>query len=135
MNRPVKAIKDGMPALALVFALPLLFCHVEEKKMKMHKKIGAMKQEIEKYIRIGSSIENAKQIMERNGFKCRFVERGSFAEMGDDERFVRRHDNADFLHCDKEKGGFICSRRWQVAIVHKDGIVSDIFVSISQTCP
>ena len=34
-------LKDGMPTLALIFALPLLFSHVEEKKMKLHKKNAA----------------------------------------------------------------------------------------------
>jgi len=122
-------------AYTLLFAIPLVSPPSGEKKMKMLKKVEAMKEEIEKQIWVGSSIQSAKKTMERNGFKCIFIERGSFAEMADEERFVRRHDNADFLYCDKEKGGFICSRRWQVAIVHHDGIVSDIFVSISQTCP
>lgn len=94
-----------------------------------------MKQEIQKHIAIGSEIEDAKRIMERNGFDCSFVEQGGFEEMGDDNRHVRSHDNVDFLHCDKEKGGFICTRRWQVSIVHKKGIVSGIFVAISETCP
>ena len=94
-----------------------------------------MKQEIQEHIAIGSEIEDAKRIMERNGFDCSFVEQGGFEEMGDDNRHVRSHDNVDFLHCDKEKGGFICTRRRQVSIVHKKGIVSGIFVAISETCP
>ncbi|MFY9571093.1 MAG: hypothetical protein WAV20_06840 [Blastocatellia bacterium] len=127
--------KRGLVLLALLFAASVLMCQAEEKKMKMHKNVKVMKQEIENQIPIGSSIKDAKRIMEANAFKCKLEERGSFAEMGDDERFVRRHDNADFLYCDKEKRGFICSRRWQVAIVHKDTVVSGIFVSISQNCP
>lgn len=127
-------LKDGIPALALMFALPLLFSHVEEKKMKLHKKNAAMKQEIQKHIAIGSGIEDAKRIMERNGFECSFVEEGGFEEV-EDGRHSRSHDNVDYLYCNKEKGGFICSRRWQIAIVHKNRIVSDILVSIGETCP
>ena len=135
MTRSLDQKKRGLGLLAFVFAASVLMCQAGEKKMTMHKNAKAMKQEIAKQIPIGSNIKDAKRIMEANGFKCKLEEQGSFAEMGKDERFVRRHDNVDFLYCDKEKGGFICSRRWQIAIVHKDDIVSDIFVSISQTCP
>ena len=96
-------------------------------------RISPMKQELKKFIATGGAIEDAKRIMEANGFTCVMNERSDFAEMEEDE-FLATHHDLDYLYCDKERGGFFCDRRWQVAIVHKNGVVSDILVSIGLTC-
>ena len=45
----------------------------------------------------------------------------------------------DFLYCDKEKAAFPyilgVTRRWQIAIVHKNGVVTEVRVAISLTGP
>jgi hypothetical protein len=133
MTRTMCPIKRGTLLLTIFFAFSLIICQAEQK-IKMRKKQQAMKQEVAKYIPIGSSIEDAQRILEANGFKCMLREQRSFAEMNYGE-LVERQENMDFLWCDKEKGSWLfCDRRWQVAIVHKNGIVSDIFVSIGLIC-
>lgn len=124
----------GIILLVLFLAVSLVVCHAAQKRMKMHNNEKAMKQEIAKQISIGSTIEDARRIMEANGFKCELMERASFADKDHDGRIVSRR-NLDFLWCDKEKGTwFFCDRRWQVVIVHERGIVNEIVVAISQTC-
>lgn len=101
--------------------------------MKMHKNEKAMKQEIAKQIPIGSTIEDARRIMEANGFKCEMRERESLADKDQDGRIVT-HRYLDFLSCGKEKPTWwLTERRWQVLLVHEGGIVSEIVVAISLT--
>jgi hypothetical protein len=121
--------------LILLVISPALFSLPVQKQLKMHKNPNAMKQEIAKQIPIGSSIKDAQRVMEANGFKCELMERSAYTEKQDDES-VELHENVDFLWCDKEtRAWLLCLRRWQVAIVHKDGIVSYISVAISLACP
>ncbi len=70
-------------------------------------------QEILKRIPIGSSIIEAKEIMERNGFQCTMEQEGK-----------------TFLYCDKEKFALpLMRKRWQVSIVHRNNKVSKVHVS------
>jgi hypothetical protein len=119
-----------------VFDLSPLFSSVSQKniKIKLDNRIASLKQEIKKHIPTGTTIEDARRIMEANGFKCQLMERSFFAEREEDDHPLPVHSDIDFLYCDKEKGGLFCDRRWQVAIVHEHGIVSDVFVSIGRIC-
>ena len=102
----------------------------------MNKKLASMKKEIQKHIAFGSELEEARQIMEANGFKCQLMERSSFAEREEDDHPLPIHLDIDFLYCDKERAsGLFCTRRWQIAIVQKNMRVSDVFVAITRTCP
>src|SRR5262245_45467332 len=129
MNRTMNHIKKQIFLFIMLLLVSCSACRSDENKIKMYKNPEDMKQEILKHIPIGSSIKDAQRVMEANGFKCE-MSYGSFVEMYEGERFPRaKHDNTPHLYCDKEVNSEIFSlRRWQIAIVHKDGVVSDVFM-------
>lgn len=76
--------------------------------------------EILKFIPLDTGILDARRIMESNKFECYFMADESFL----DER------NLNFLFCDLRRSeGLLIARRWQIAIVHKDSVVTDVLVS------
>ena len=78
--------------------------------------------------------EEAQKVMEANGFTCKKKERASFSEQ-DNNAKLTLHENIDYLYCDKELSDSpYCVRRWQVAIIHNDGVVSGILVSTGLIC-
>jgi hypothetical protein len=93
-----------------------------------------MKQEIQKIIQVGSDIEDAKKLMEANEFSCKLKQDSSFMEWSEKDDKVL-HNNLDYLYCDKELPiNQYCAQRWQIAIVHQNGKVSNVFVSIGRIC-
>lgn len=110
-------------------------------KLRMRSNPKAMKEEILKKVPIGSRIEDAKRIMEENGFGCELEHNQLFSVQLDNppENDPHRsivHERADFLACDKSKLTFPpVTQEWSVIIVHKDGIVSDVVVNIGLTGP
>lgn len=120
-----------------IFVLAAFFVssHAETKKIKMHSNVKAMKEEVLKRVPIGSSIEYAKDVMEKNGFKCKMMWNESFADHDDKGNNITRK-GMDFLYCDKEKMVFpLILRRWQIVIIHQKGIVSEVVPAISVTGP
>ncbi|MDY6785132.1 MAG: hypothetical protein SW833_21745 [Cyanobacteriota bacterium] len=98
-----------------------------------------MEQEIQRFIPLGSSVTEAREIMESNGFECDYIEdrrftreRGSPDSPGTGRTII--YESIDYLYCDISKG-FIVSRRWQVAIIHEDRQVTLIAVSTGLTGP
>jgi hypothetical protein len=114
----------------------------KQKKIKMHKNPKAMKQEIAKLIAIGSSIAEAQRIMEANKFGCE-LRKGGGITTGTEDKPDREYKNIDFLYCGTIRhalAGFLdprrltCMRMWNLAIVEKDGVVSDILVYVGWYC-
>jgi hypothetical protein len=69
---------------------------------------------------VGTSVDDAQRFMEAEGFKCSRTQNGAFGD---------RH-GIDYLYCDRMDGGnSLVSRRWQVAIVHRDGMVIEVLAS------
>jgi hypothetical protein len=120
----------------LILAMPLFTPFGEPKKLKLHNNLKEMKEEVLKRIPIGIPIEQAREIMVKSGFKCEMLLNKSFAEMDYDEHQTTR-EGIDFLYCDKEKAAFPygCDRRWQIAIVHKNAVVTEQLISIGLICP
>ncbi|MEZ0273052.1 hypothetical protein [Methylobacillus sp. MM3] len=74
---------------------------------------------------LGSDARQAKPILEEKGFKCHWVPNSTFSGI------KGRHD---FLYCDLEKlVGVLVSRRWQLALIHKDFVVTNAKFGISLT--
>ncbi len=126
---PIKTV------MVLVLAMPLLGSAAELKKVTLHNNVKRMKAEVLKRIPVGSSIEHAKAVMEKSGFICEMRWNEFFAEY--DEQGIQTTRKGDFLYCDKEKATFpwICTTRWQIAIVHKNRVVTEALVSIGEICP
>ncbi|MEQ9549235.1 MAG: hypothetical protein RIM23_06420 [Coleofasciculus sp. G3-WIS-01] len=113
--------------------LKRLNIYSEQKKMNFHEDPDLMEEEILYQIPIGSPIDEAKVIMEQNGFKCEYVQNGTYSEVRASQNAPGRirqtkHENVDFIYCDINQG-FIVSRRWQAAIEYKDGCVTKVSVS------
>ncbi len=87
-------------AILIVFiAVTLTFGQSPTQKIKIHKNAAAMKQELEKQIPIGSSLNAAQQLLQANGFTCSMKQQKSFIELTEDKN-VLEHANLDFLQCD-----------------------------------
>jgi hypothetical protein len=129
----------------LILAMPLFSPFAEPKKVKLYNSETKMKAEVLKRIPIGSSIERAQIVMQKSGFECEIIWNRSFGdydEQGNPTPPPRalpqiEGKRVDFLYCDKEKAAFpyIFTRRWQIAIVHKNGAVTEVRVAISLTGP
>ncbi len=114
----------------LIFATLLITSSLiaNNTKINLHAKPDELKRSILNVIKIGSDINKAKKIMESNGFNCSFKKNSTFS----DGKNLYRH--IDFLYCDIEKG-FLVSRRWQTAVLHKNNIVENVVVSTGLTGP
>src|SRR5713101_3012007 len=75
-------------------------------------------------IPVGTSLADAERFMQSEGFKCSQTTNGEF--LG--------HRGLDYLYCDRSDGGIV-QRRWQVAIVHGDGKVSEVLASTGLVGP
>lgn len=74
---------------------------------------------------VGSDARKAKPDLESKGFKCHWVPNSGFAGV---------EGKNDFLYCDQTLTiGFMMTRRWQLAIVHKNFLVTNAGVGISLT--
>ena len=113
-----------------------------KEEIRMFGDIKSMKAEVLKHVPIGTSIHDAKQVMEENGFRCTMYNNAIFTEKGDEPKNDPEgkkdilHYNADFLSCRKEGTPFqYVYREWAVTIVHKNDVVSDIFANTWVTGP
>jgi hypothetical protein len=90
-----------------------------------------MQHELIKRIPIGSRITDARTLLVANGFNCTLKEQKNFFEMKKDKSIVE-HDPIDFLFCEKYENVLISTYLLQVAVVHQQGIVSDILNSVAK---
>lgn len=110
-------------------------------KIRMYSDPKAMKKEILKNVPLGSRIEDAKRKMEKSGFGCTMMHNEEFSVQKDnppedDPHMSTLHGKADFLLCEKQKQTWpMVSQEWSIIIVHKDGIVSEVFVNVGITGP
>lgn len=122
--------------LIIITMASFAFGQATATKMHMHKHVNAMKREIAKQIPIGSSIKDAQRIMEANEFGCAQKEHAQFIVTDGNQPEVE-YNALDFLYCKKEKPVWyelLHSHVWEVAIVSKDGVVTDILVSFWRNC-
>ncbi|HLP88451.1 MAG TPA: hypothetical protein VK184_07655 [Nostocaceae cyanobacterium] len=124
--------------ITIVAILPIGIGLASTPKFKFYKDPDIMEQEISRFIPTGTSIVEAKKIMERNRFKCEYSEKDTFArtrEVPDtsvpEAIFFR---NVDFLLCNHSKG-FIVTQDWIVGIFHENGLVTNVAVNYGLTGP
>ena len=67
---------------------------------------------------VGASVEDAQRFMEREGFTCSATVNGNWGDC----------KGMDYLYCDRTEGGLV-SRRWQVAVVHANGKVTEVLAN------
>lgn len=121
--------------IALIVALIIYLGQIG--KIKMRDDPQAMKLEVLKKAPIGSSIQDARKVMEENGFTVTPHHNDAFAEYQDgDPQKPIIHEGEDFLMCYKARTPFLfVTREWRIVIVHKGDVVSDISVGIGLTGP
>lgn len=72
---------------------------------------------VEREIVIGSSIESAKDRLKAVGLECKSVARGWTNNV---------HDTTEFIFCSRNSDEWPVFRRWQVALLPRDGKVAEI---------
>ena len=115
----------SLTILGLLLTIPTSGCWALGNRFEFHDNPDLMEEEISQFIPVGSSIDRAKRIMESNGFKCEYVENGTFVKERDDPNFpggkYTTYRRVDHLSCDRSKMvAVLRERRWQVAIVHDE---------------
>jgi hypothetical protein len=110
----------------VVLAALLTGCrdHNIESKMHMYEDTAAMKQEILKFVPMGTKLDVAQKTMEQEGFRCEFMKNKTYVT-----DHGRESTPTNFLWCDKRSGGGVVTRRWQVVMEDKDGTISTASVS------
>ncbi len=73
---------------------------------------------------IGTPVDEARRFMEREGFQCRRKANAEFLDRG----------GLDYLYCNRYEGGIV-KRRWQVAVVHREGKVVEVLASTGLVGP
>src|SRR6266567_614408 len=109
-----------MKTLALALVLVVTGCARNER---LQEQPAAATSQIRGWIPGGTSLPDARRIMEQHHFTCSMMTNSSFGDL----------KAADFLYCDRRDPDSritpIVIRRWQVALVLSDGRVSDVRVS------
>jgi hypothetical protein len=84
-------------------------------------------QELLKIAPVGSDARNALPILEGKGFRCQWLQQ---------EQFKGIEGKHDYLYCDLGRmAGFLVERRWQLALIHKNFVVTDAKFGIGLTGP
>ena len=136
----MKVFVISIVAITLFFVSFAAVAQITTNKIKFYDDSDLMEQEILRFIPIGSSIEQAKKIMEQNRFKCEYMENSTFSRVRYDENAPGRirqtvYPNVDFLYCDISKGFLIVERRWQSCIAYEDKKVTMVSVFTGLTGP
>ena len=127
----VTLIGKRMKALALLFAVfALSACEPTSRSeppaphVSLADEPEAAKRQIEQFVPPGTPQTAAEDILKKKGFSVSVMHGAIGAE-----------HFADYLYCDYRDGGSPVSRRWQAALVLKDGRVVDYRVTTGLTGP
>jgi hypothetical protein len=99
-----------------------------------------LEQRVMRVVSIGTPLAQAKQIMERNGFRCEYETHATFVRDADQGRNGARGEtvlsDAEFLLCRKRRApSLIVSHDWTCALEHKEGYVTRVFARTWLTGP
>jgi hypothetical protein len=104
-----------MRICTVILLVALCGCSRAERLSEQPSKAAS---QIESWVPLGTSLSDARQIMQQHRFTCSVVTNGSFEELR----------GADYLYCDYSASGTV-RRRWQAALVLVEGKVSAIRVT------
>ena len=83
---------------------------------------------IRKAVPPDTPLKNAWEFMQREGFTCSEMFNESFGD-------AQAESGIDFLYCWRRDGRSLVKRRAQVAIVHRDGKVTNVLASTNTEGP
>ncbi|MBX3721957.1 MAG: hypothetical protein KF713_08965 [Turneriella sp.] len=110
----------------------------DEKKMAFRPGAKPMRNEIRRFIKVGTPIAAAEKIMTENGFSCRLKKNDDFLatdEGSTDSKFIQRKN---FLYCERTEEGYVTmspSRRWKAALLNENEKVANVLVSFETIQP
>ncbi|MBN8939633.1 MAG: hypothetical protein J0H01_09090 [Rhizobiales bacterium] len=133
----VMAALAGAPFIAmLVAACFAWYNHSAMPNSALMKGTGAATRlAILQRIPIGSVLADAASVMHAQDFKCHPKKNSGFTERPDGGQRQISHPPTDFLYCDSGHWGFVISKRWQVIITERNGLVTEVFASVGLTGP
>jgi hypothetical protein len=88
-----------------------------------------MQQALSTEIPAGTPVKDAEARLRRRGFRVSPMTDASFVGQG------RLREHVDYLYGDMSEGIGLVSRRWQVAVVHQQGAVTEVAVSTGLVGP
>jgi hypothetical protein len=88
-----------------------------------------MKQALSAEIPVGTSVTDAEARLRTRGFRISRMTNASFSDQG------RVREHLDYVYGDMSEGVGLVSRRWQVAVVHQHGAVTEVSVSTGLVGP
>lgn len=92
-----------------------------------------VKQQLLKITPLGSSIQQAQAALQKIGFQCSTVSGGDFTHIDSETGIITKHPNINFLECYKKQPHFLQTRWWDVAVIDRQGCVSDILVNSGES--
>lgn len=102
------------------------------EKIWLYKNPDVMEKEILHRLPVGSSVDKAKAIMKRNGFKCEDIQNGVYYRYRDikiDYSKGTKHSHVNFLDCEINKSSLINTQYWWTKIEYKNESVTRVSVS------
>lgn len=119
-----------MSKIISLLTILILSCNqVSAQKIQLYSDTVAMRNEIIKHIPIGTDTLLAKAIMSKSRFKCQSYKKSTFASG------KTYFTDLDYLYCTRSRTKKMISEQWQIALVHKNGIITAVIVSFGLTGP
>jgi hypothetical protein len=107
--------------------------HSSKTVLRLDSDTGKMRSQLLALIPAGSDAGRAGSLLADSGFKVSWLTNTSFAEEKAGGKIsLHRHEAYIYADLERAKELFI-SERWQIAVVHRQGKVRDIFVSYGLT--
>ncbi len=133
-NLKVITLSLTITPLVLLFAqctignpLPLL----AGKKIWLNDNKDRLTQEVRRHVAVGSSIGEAKDLLQFNGFQC------SYHKTSEDVTVIetnRTSKDGDYLFCFLEKSGLVCATTYKPFIYYKNDSVTSVDAAIGGWC-
>jgi hypothetical protein len=110
----------------LLFLITFVSCNSNKNSLELPSDTNKAEKLLLEKISVRSSLNDAARIMQKFQFECQIEESKSFKE----------YQNINFLSCLKQAPQipFICDSVWQIAIVHKNRVVTDVLVAYGTVC-
>lgn len=124
--------------IAISVTLLLTECHVGKltpilmgKKIWLNDDENLMKNEIRKIIPEGSSITEAQNILQLNGYQCGYFKESDAVDTIESNRTSK---DADYLFCYLQISRLVCAQTYKPSIYYKDERVTQVDIKLGGWC-
>ena len=116
-------------ATTLLVGVPAVFIAFQAFRSTGMQTAAEMQQALSAEIPVGTSVTDAESRLRTRGFRVSRMTNASFSDQGG----IREH--LDYVYGDMSEGVGLVIRRWQVAVVHQHGAVTEVSVSTGLVGP